>query len=166
MIRNRGHEMGPEWGSHQAVATWQWSNFAHSRGEPGKKRVSINMDETSVRVMGEPTAGFVASRLGASRQHVLEAEQTAPLKSRRTAYTYVAFISDDPDVQAVLPQVLVASARTLTQEAAAAVMADRQDNVYSCGDGRAVGWTRKHLSPYFDCCRQHSPTCGRRTTWC
>ena len=88
------------------------------------------MDETSVRVMQEPSAGFVASRLGELRKHVLETEQAAPLKSRRTAYSYVAFISDDPEVQAVLPQVLVASSKTLTKEAAAAVMNGREDNVF------------------------------------
>jgi hypothetical protein len=130
--------MGPDCAPDQAVATWQWSNCAHSRGEPGKKRVSFNMDETSVRVMGEPTAGFVAERLGATRKHVPEAEQAAPLKSRRTAYTYVAFISDDPDVQAVLPQVLVASSKTLTKQAAAALMTDREDNVYLWR--RTSGW--------------------------
>ena len=45
--------------------------------------------------MQDTVAGFVASRQGAKRKHVPEKEQAASLKSRRTAYTYVAFISDD-----------------------------------------------------------------------
>jgi hypothetical protein len=43
----------------EAAAFWRWSNCVHSRVPAAKKRLLVNMDETSVRLHQSPSEGHL-----------------------------------------------------------------------------------------------------------
>ena len=92
----------------QAIATWQWHNFLCARAEPRRVVARINMDETSMPLL--PAArhnGAMAVATGRRVRDVQRARQKASLAQRRGNATLIAFVADAPEVQRLLPQVLV-----------------------------------------------------------
>ena len=119
-------------GHFQATAAWQWFNKDTAEVAADKKLLRINMDETSIRLYPGAVAGLVVRR-------ALSGELVAPAKrplhhatrgQRRGAFTLVAFICDDVEVQKVLPQIIVAAAPILSKSMAAAVQPRLARNVY------------------------------------
>ena len=90
----------PSFAHVQATAAWQWRNFWAARAPAGRSVVHINMDETCVR-----------------------------LGLRPSALTLVAFIADNDEAQALLPQVILGSSRVLPQRVAAQHIR-RDDNIF------------------------------------
>lgn len=92
----------------KADASFQWSNYCHSEVPAGKKVLRVNIDETSVCLFqrGRGTV-FLAKRSPM-------AVQSASLNQQRTYLSHVAMICDDPVIQRVLPQVIIANEHTMT----------------------------------------------------
>lgn len=82
-----------------------------SRVPVGKRLLRINVDETSVSLWQGQSKGTVLFR---KRMHPPEAEpiQRASRQKRRTCLTHVAFICDRPEVQPLLPQVVIGNFAT------------------------------------------------------
>ena len=117
-------------GSVEATAAWQWRNFWAARAPAGRAVVHINMDETCVRL--DPVRnvrGAVALTSRETRRAAASLLRHAGLGVRRSAFTLVAFVADNAEVQAVLPQIIVASKRVLPQRLAAQHIR-RADNVF------------------------------------
>ena len=66
-----------------------------------------------MRFWYERKAGYVALPGGKSKTDVLAKEETATLSKRRLCCTLMAFVSDDKEVQRLLPQVLLVNKRAL-----------------------------------------------------
>ena len=90
----------------QALAAWQWFNCLSTKIPVGKTVLRINMDETSVCLWQGHGKGTVLFR---KRRDPPGAEpvQRADRRKRRTCLTYVAFICDRPELQPLLPQVII-----------------------------------------------------------
>ena len=150
----------------QATAVWQWSNYLCAQVPPGRRPLLVNFDETAVCLFQGDTKGNVF--VGSS------AAQRASRTQRRTYLTYVAFVCDDPLLQPLLPQVIIANTHTMTLGDAAALRARSPPNVVVLRRKSAwidqalcaevVHWLRDALAPYlidrqpilmFDACRVH-----------
>ena len=108
---------------------WQWYNCCASRVPDGKSILRINMDETSVCSFqggGKGTVVFKKRRDPPADEPVERASRA----KRRCCLTHVAFICDRPDIQPVLPQVLIANETTLPASQLAALQAAAPANVY------------------------------------
>ena len=95
----------------EASAVWQWYRSL-VRVLPGTKRIlHLNMDETSVAAFHGDSVGNIASwkKRGPEAEPIVWADR----KKRRTAYTHCAFICDDPAIQPLLPQLILANEHTL-----------------------------------------------------
>ena len=88
--------------------------------------VSINMDETSVKLCPAARPGAVAVPRGHSLAGVLKTtQQKASLATRRSAFTLVAFVCDCPALQAELPQIVVANEQPLSARLYKSLCRDR-----------------------------------------
>ena len=65
------------------------------------------MDESACKVSPQLHRGLVALPSGLKTKHFFEIERRNPLKCRRSAVTLAAFLSDDDEVNKVLPQIIV-----------------------------------------------------------
>ena len=93
----------------QATACWQWSNFLETRCRAGKQILHINMDESSIPLWWSAQRGFVAKPTHGhgNRKRFLREEQKVSLGTRRSAFTLMACICNDPIIQRTLPQVIL-----------------------------------------------------------
>ena len=85
---------------------WQWYNACAARVPDGKAALRINMDETSVCLWQGGGKGTVICRKRRAPDGPEPAERVSRAK-RRACLTHVAFICDRPELQPILPQVLV-----------------------------------------------------------
>ena len=67
-----------------------------------------------MRMWLPPRKGLVQLPPGHRKQHFLEGEAKADLNRRRSTMSLLAFVSDDMEVQAVLPQILVGNTHVLS----------------------------------------------------
>lgn len=90
----------------KANAMWQWWNYCTE----GRDVLRINLDETSVCVFQGGMRGTIfapkARRRSSLRQHATRNE-------RRSYLTHVAVICDRPEIQPLLPQIVIGNAATL-----------------------------------------------------
>ena len=107
----------------QACASWRWANFWEARCRPGRRLVYINMDETSVPLQETPRVGWVAPAETTGVVRAPETERHCPLGRRRAYLSLLAFAADDPEVQTLLPQILVGNGRLLPKK----IMPELQD---------------------------------------
>ena len=99
----------------QALAVWQWRNYAVSEVPPGHQVLRINLDETSVKLFQGDAKGTVLFRKRRrDRRTEVDEEpvQKADLNKKRTCLTHVGLICDRADVQPLLPQVLIGNEAT------------------------------------------------------
>ena len=90
---------------------WQWWNCAASCVDPGLDILRINLDETSVCIFqggGKGTVVCRKRRLEANRQLA----QQVSSGRKRMCLTHIAMVCDRPDVQPVLPQVVIGNEAT------------------------------------------------------
>ena len=104
-----------------ARSLWRWSNYLQSRDPPGRPRVLINLDETSVRLVPQEGCGHVSKR--AYRLYVkgIPMGRKASLAAQRSAITHVAAICDHPDFQLLLPQVVLVGENQINEARLAAL---------------------------------------------
>ena len=147
------------------MAIWQWANYLHAQVPPGKKALLVNFDETAI-------CAYMGG--GKGNLFVRKAVQRLPKTQQRTYMTFVAFICDDPVLQQILPQVIVANTHTISarelehlQEACPAnIKILRQQSAWVdqklCAQilrwlGEALGPYMREVQPiiFFDACRAH-----------
>jgi hypothetical protein len=125
----------------QAQAVWQWYNCCAARVPAGKAPLRINMDETSVCLFQGGGKGTVVFKR--RRDPGDEPYEQASRAKRRTCFTHAAFICDRPDIQPLLPQVLVGNEATLLVRDFAALQAALPRNVHLIRQKSA--WNNKQL---------------------
>ena len=86
---------------------WRWSNFLQSVDPPERERVLINVDETSVRLVPDEGPGHVSRRAYRLFLEGVTMGRRASLAQRRSTVTHVAAIMDKPNVQRILPQMVL-----------------------------------------------------------
>ena len=108
---------------------WQWWNYAVSRVPAGKEALKLNLDETSVCLFqgGAKGALMVSQRRLGDRPP--ELVQHASASNRRACLTHIGLICNRPDLQRVLPQVIVGNERAFSAGDWAALQAARPSNV-------------------------------------
>ena len=111
----------------EAFACWQFFNYAEAEaGRRGRTLLRINLDETAVCLY--PGRGRGAVFL--TKKHLRDGGgQQVPRWKRRCNMTHIAVLCDRPDVQAVLPQFIVANERTLPARSLAALLHQCPPNV-------------------------------------
>ena len=93
----------------QAFAAWQWWNYCSAQVPAGKTILRINMDETSICLFQGDGKGTVFVDKKRRRE---EPVQMVPRFKRRCCLTHVAFICDRPDLQPLLPQIIIGNFAT------------------------------------------------------
>ena len=102
----------------QAFAAWQWWNHYLAQAPAGRRVLRINWDDTAVCLFEGGGRGNVF--FAKTEQAVV---QNASRAKQRTFLTHVAFICDDPLIQAALPQIVIANTRTIPGRMLAALEA-------------------------------------------
>ena len=105
---------------------WQWWSYCCSQVPAGKLPLRVNLDETSICLLQGDCKGTVFISKKRQRE---ESVQRVPRSKRRCCLTHVAFVCDRPELQPLLPQVLVGSERTFLASALAALQRDCPANV-------------------------------------
>ena len=100
--------------SPKARAMWQWANFLEAQLGTRKTLVYLNFDESSCRLWTRPRRGLLSAKTCLRMRRGRAPQQTATLSTRRTAFSLLAFLADNVDVQKSLPQLLVLNAHTVT----------------------------------------------------
>ena len=83
----------------QALSYFKWINFELSRAPAGRRPLIINMDETSLAYHIPGLKGTVVKGARGRDQ--------ASLSELRGHVSYLAAITDDAEIQPLLPQVLI-----------------------------------------------------------
>ena len=122
-----GPENGPTFC--EAAAFWRWSNCVHSLAPAAKRRLLVNMDETSVRLHQSPADGHLVQSAVMQKQLPKSLLQDVSTGSLRGCMTLVAFVCNDPDVQRCLPQVLLASRALVSNDTEAKLKTILPENV-------------------------------------
>ncbi len=118
----------------QAQAMWKWSNYLHSKVPVTKKPLHVNIDETSIKIDQDVRHGHVtqaAKKLAGC--NILR--RRIPKAHTRTAYSLVAVICDDEEIQQSLPQFIVVNSKVCTEAVYKALLENLPTN--------AVLWRRK-----------------------
>ena len=85
---------------------WKWSNYLHSKVPVTKKPLCVNIDESSIKLDQDVRYGHVtASARKLAKGKMLRRQ--IPKGMTRTAYSLVAVICDDAEIQKSLPQFIV-----------------------------------------------------------
>ena len=139
----------------QARAAWQWWSYCRSQIPPAKTALRVNMDETAICLFQGGGRGNIFVSKADPR-----AFQNVPRGRTREFMTHIAFICDDPRVQAHLPQILVANEHTLRVRDMAALQAGLPANVRllrrksAWNDAglcaQTIRWLRDALMPFTD----------------
>ena len=144
--RNLAPKLGPLFGPRvnkiQAHAVWQWYNFCAARVPSGKAPLRINVDETPVCLFQGGGKGTIVFNKRKDPP-AMEPHENASRAKRRACLTHVAFICDRPDIQPLLPQVLIGNETTFPKSAFAALQAASPGNVHLVRQKSA--WNNKNL---------------------
>lgn len=108
---------------------WRWSNWLHSLCSADKLPLRINLDETSVKIYPNPSAGNLTAE-GRQQKRTHEGLRRQINKSHfRSAYTCVAMICDDSTIQQQLPQIIILNKKTCSTTMFASLKTCLRDNV-------------------------------------
>ena len=102
--------------------TWQWANHLQATVQPGKQLLFINLDETYVQYYQGLFKGNMAVTKKQWPVTQRPLSQRASRNQLRMGLTHVGLICDEPLVQPLLPQVLIASDSVLTMTVWRAIM--------------------------------------------
>ena len=108
----------------QAAVAWQWFNYCESQTPAGKAILKINMDETSISLFHGNGKGNVLL----SKKHPRPV-QRVPRGKTRACLTHVAFLCDQPEIQPLLPQIVIGNEATLPAGEMASLRAACPSNV-------------------------------------
>ena len=142
----------------EVMSIWQWCRFLKSRILPPKQVLLLNLDETSIKFYYQPKRGL---RLRRSLKRTAMDYFTGRNVSRsqmRKAFTHIAIVADDPEVQKHLPQICIVSARVVSVAQAAEARAVLR-KLCTCGDDHPDGSRRRNSVKFCECSQN---TCVRR----
>ena len=108
-VRDGGGWLSHTSSSSQAFAAWQWWNYLCKEISGDRVPLRINMDETSICLYQGAGKGAVFTN---RKRPGRERTQKVASNKRRCCLTYVSFVCDRPDLQPLLPQVIVGNERT------------------------------------------------------
>ena len=151
----------------QARVFWQWDNF-HERqaAEQGKTLVRLNMDETSVCLAQTPARGLILR----SVLHRVSARPrlAASLGQQRTYLSYVAFATDDAELQAVLPHFVLGNVKAFPARTFRTLFHRSPDHVFLLR-GRTAWLNHEQLIRILEVvarvCRAHRPDALLQLSW-
>ena len=124
--------------SSQAAIYWQTHNwFEAEAAASGKPLLRLNMDETSVPLVPAAQRGVVM-RGWRHRHFARQGRFPATRAQARTNLTYVAFVSDDAELNRQLPQFVIGRHSIFLQRDFAQLFADTPDTVFLIRN--ASGW--------------------------
>ena len=125
-------------GSSQMAASWQWANFVEDQSGEMQRTVYVNMDETMIRLWQGGRRDLVKIEPFAKRRVFLDREERGTLAERRQNCSMIAFISDCPKAQELLPLILLLNEHHVTKTAAQPIVdefAGDRTVVFFCGGG-------------------------------
>lgn len=113
----------------QVDAVWTWWNWLETHVAPGKQVLKINLDETSVRFYYRSKKGlfFPSKRKGKGLQRPRHKTSKG---DQRKALTHVGLICNSPEVQVLLPQVILGNCHTLPARRLPELQAKCRPNVH------------------------------------
>lgn len=109
---------------------WRWSNFLNAFAETSRRVVRINMDETGIRLLQVPGQGLVTDVARRAKRSARGLKRPATKHQTRAMFTLATMICDDPEVQRVLPQVMIVGTGILTAHERQLVERSLPRNVY------------------------------------
>ncbi len=118
---------------------WTWSNFLHERAPAGRRPVHVNMDETAIRFCQETRQGLLSARARQQRRSARSLWRQVPRGTTRAMMSLLAFVCDDEAIQALLPQVVLVSAKVSPLAELPALRAPLRSGVLVWREPRA--WT-------------------------
>ncbi len=98
----------------EAVAFWRWNNCLEGHVTEGKIITHLNFDESSMRVWMPPRVGYLVRSGDGAHAQAREHEQEVTLAQQRTAFSFLAVIADNAEIQAALPQWFLVNFHTLS----------------------------------------------------
>jgi hypothetical protein len=113
----------------EALACFRWSNFVRATAGTVKPILSLNLDESSIKLCPVATRGYVIFDLR-GRRTILRLGPRPSLNLRRSAVSLVSFLCDDPVVQPCLPHVFVSNTHVLSKADVAATNEACPRNVF------------------------------------
>ena len=126
-------------GCSQMRASWKWANFVEAQRGDAQRTVYVNMDETMISLWQGGRRALVKVEPFADRQLFLDREERGTLAERRQCCSMIAFISDCPKAQELLPVFLLLNKHHITKTAAQPIVDE------FAGDRNVVLW-RRHTS--------------------
>ena len=113
----------------KAFVFWQWNNYLEQQCPSNKEVLHINMDESGIELFHGDVAGNILfkKRVGAP---AYEPTQKADSDSQKFALTHVAFVCNKPEVQKLLPHILMASEDAFKANLMQEYLATCPHNVY------------------------------------
>ena len=94
---------------------WTWSSFWENHFREKRKVVYLNMDESSCKLWTTPSRGFVTANTQKKTRAGQHQGRVVPLRRRREAFSLIAFLSDDEEIQKALPQFFILNKYTLSK---------------------------------------------------
>lgn len=111
----------------QAFAAWQWWQYCCGELPAGKAPLRINLDETSVRLFQGGGKGWV---FATKKYKEKKPTQNVSKGQQLSCMTHVGLICDRPDLQPLLPQVIIGNESTFPAKGFHALKAASLPNVF------------------------------------
>ena len=99
-------------------ASWKWANFVEAQRGDTQRTVYVNMDETMIRLWQGGQRALVKVEPFADRKLFLDREERGTLAERRQNCSMIAFMSDCPKAQELLPAILLLNEHHATKTVA------------------------------------------------
>lgn len=124
------------------MGCWAWCGFLQRVGDESKPLLMLNVDETSVKLCPSTREGWVVADRQ-QRESLPRQSNGASLRERRSALSFVAFLSDSEEVQRLLPQVFLSNEHVLSEADVEELNASTAPNVVFAR--RKSGWVNSSM---------------------
>jgi hypothetical protein len=94
-----------------------------------KQLLRCNMDETSIRLFQDVGKGFVTATVRKRNRAGLGVRRAVSRAQQRTAFTHVAIICDNAEIQRHLPQILIVNSTVMSEQVYAKLMSSFPPNI-------------------------------------
>lgn len=102
----------------------------HKQASGSKQPLHINIDETSVKLLPEQGVGYLTNEARKKKRCSQSLVYSAPRGNTRAAFSYLCMVSDDVDIQRILPQVLFVSKKVVPVKEIAALKEILPKNIH------------------------------------
>ena len=131
------------------LACWQWANVVESQAGVTKRIVYVNMDETMIKLWQGGRRELVRIEPLADRKVFLDKEERGTLAERRQNSSMIAFISDCPDAQALLPLIMLLNENHITKSAAQPIVDEFASSANVVFLRRKSAWNSVEVMTWF-----------------